>query len=228
MTKKAKRTITIGIAFVMLLTLSAFGYWAWKYYILPEVEDQMGKDGFFIPAMPDRTQYDTLEARANSALEFATKRCMSTRYALFVDYSVASGTPRLYVWDFTKSKIIARTYVMHGPGMGSTAEKPVFSNKIGSNCSALGRFLITKQHGVRNKTGFLLRGLDTDNQTAYVRGLMIHRSGYLDSNVWRKYIPLRGRSCSGCVTVTSRGMDYIGKLVQGEERPILLWNYCSK
>ena len=225
---KNRKSLLASAFVVIIAVICAFGYWAWKYYILPNVEDQKGKEGFFIPALPDRTQYAALEDRATAALEFATKRDMSTKYALFVDYGVPSGTPRLYVWDFTQNKIVARTYVMHGPGKGSTAEKPVFSNKIGSNCSALGRFLVTKQHGRINKTGYLLKGLDIDNQTAYVRGLMIHRSRFLDSNVWREYIPLNGRSCSGCVTVTSRGMDYIGKLVQSEDRPILLWNYCSK
>lgn len=212
----------------MLAIISGVSYWIWKYYYLPDVDDQKGKDGIFVPAMPDRTQYEALEDRAAAALDFAKKKNMSTNYALFVDYGVPSGTPRLYVWDFNKRKIVARTYVMHGPGKGSAAEKPVFSNMPGSNCSSLGRFLVTKQHGRINKTGYLLRGLDIDNQTAYVRGLMIHRSTYLDGHVWMKYVPLKGNSCSGCVTVTSRGMEYIGKLVEKEKRPILLWNYCSR
>lgn len=212
----------------MLAIISGVSYWVWKYYYLPDVDDQKGKDGIFVPAMPDRTQYEALEDRAVAALDFAKKKNMSTNYALFVDYGVPSGTPRLYVWDFNKRKIVARTYVMHGPGKGSTAEKPVFSNMPGSNCSSLGRFLVTKQHGRINKTGYLLKGLDIDNQTAYVRGLMIHRSTYLDGHVWMKYVPLKGNSCSGCVTVTSRGMEYIGKLVEKEKRPILLWNYCSR
>lgn len=226
--KKTKKSVLTVIVFLMFVIISGIGYWAWKYYILPEVEDMKGKDGIFIPAMPDRTEYEALEDRATAAFEFARRRGMSTKYALFVDYSVPSGTPRLYVWDFLQNKIIARTYVMHGPGMGSTAEKPVFSNKPGSNCSSLGRFLITRQHGRQNKTGYMLRGLDTDNQTAYGRGLMIHRSVFLDGHVWMKYIPLKGSSCSGCVTVTSRGMKYIGKLVKSEDKPILLWNYCGK
>lgn len=228
MTKKVKTVIISSVALALILTLSALGYWAWKYYFLPNVEDTKGKTGIFIPAMPDRAEYESLKARAAVAHGFAKERNMSTRYALFVDYGVPSGTPRLYVWDFMQNKIVARTYVMHGPGMGSTAKKPVFSNKPGSNCSSLGRFLITKEHGKTNKTGFRLRGLDTDNQTAYRRGLLIHKSIYLDSHAWMNYIPLNGRSCLGCITVTSRGMDYIGKLVQNESRPILLWNYCSK
>lgn len=223
-----RKSLLVSAFVILIAVICAFGFWAWKYYILPDVEDQKGRDGIFVPAMPDRTEYEALEDRATAAFEFARRRGMSTKYALFVDYGVPSGTPRLYVWDFLQNKIVARTYVMHGPGKGSTAEMPVFSNKPGSNCSSLGRFLITKQHGRRNKTGYMLRGLDIDNQTAYGRGLMIHRSVYLDGHVWMTYIPLKGSSCSGCVTVTSRGMDYIGNLVQSEDRPVLLWNYCSK
>lgn len=225
--KKTKKIVLSVMVFVMLAIISGISYWAWKYYYLPGVDDQKGKGGIFVPAMPDRTQYEALEDRAVAALDFVKKKNMCTNYALFVDYGVPSGTPRLYVWDFNKRKIVARTYVMHGPGKGSTAEKPVFSNMPGSNCSSLGRFLVTRHHGRRNKTGYLLRGLDIDNQTAYVRGLMIHKSTYLDGHVWMKYVPLNGSSCSGCVTVTSRGMEYIGKLVEQEKRPILLWNYCS-
>lgn len=226
MSKTTKIILSITIC-MLLIAFSSFSYWAWKYYVLPYVDDQ-GGISTIIPAMPDKKQYESLQKRATVALAFANKRSMSTNYALFVDYGVPSGTPRLYVWDFNKNKIIARTYVMHGPGKGSTAEKPVFSNMPGSNCSALGRFLITKQHGTVNKTGYLLRGLDVDNQTAYARGLMIHRSPFVDANVWQKHIPLNKYSCLGCVTVTSKGMDYIGKLVRSEKKSILLWNYCSQ
>lgn len=227
MKKKMKVRIAMVFTFLILAVISCVGYWAWKYYLLPEVNDQRGKGGLIIPAMPDRTQYESLEKRAAVAFEFARKRNMSTHYALFVDYGVPSGTPRLYVWDFDKKCIVARTYVMHGPGKGSTAKHPVFSNDVGSNCSTLGRFLVTREHGRRNKTGYRLKGLDIDNRNAYRRALMIHRSTYLDGLVWKKYIPLNAKSCQGCVTVTSRGMDYIGKLVKSEKKPILLWNYCS-
>lgn len=199
---------------IIVVVASFFGYWAWKYYRLP--------------AVPDTRDYETIEERAESALAFAKRRNMNTHYALFVDYGVPSGTPRLYVWDFETKKIIARTYVMHGPGKGSTAEKPVFSNQPGSNCSSLGRFMVTRQHGRRNKTGYMLKGLDIDNQTAYARALMIHRSPWVDAHCWMGYIPLHSASCLGCVTVSSRGLDYIAKLVKTESKPLLLWNYYTK
>ena len=146
--------------------------WAWKYYGLPE--------------LPDRREYKTIEARAEKALAFAQRHRMNEHYALFVDYAIPSGKPRLFVWDFKERRIVASTYVMHGPGGGSTAEKPRFSNRPGSKCSSLGRFLVTKEHGNRNKRGFRMKGLDIDNQSAYVRGLMIHGARWVDRHCWKE------------------------------------------
>ena len=144
---------------------------------------------------------------------------------MFDDYRVPSGTPRLFEWDFHKKTIAASTYVMHGPGGGSTEEQPKFSNRPGSKCSSLGRFLVTKEHGTRNKSGFRMKGLDIDNQSAYARGLMIHGAKWVDTYCWRRYIPLNAKCCQGCVTVSSRGMNYLRPLINKEQKPLLLWNY---
>ena len=67
--------------------------------------------------------------------------------------------------------------------------------------------------------------MDGDNKTAYSRVLMIHGSTFLDGHVW---MPLHRASCQGCVTVTSRGMDYIWELVNNEKVPLLLWSYYEE
>ena len=200
------------MAMVILALVIICGlYWGWKYYVLPE--------------WPDSKVCEMVDKRAENALEFARKHHMNEHYALFVDYSIPSGTPRLFVWDFQQKKIVATTYVMHGPGKGSTDKRPVFSNEPGSECSSLGRFLVTKEHGNSLKYSFRLKGMDSDNQTAYARGLMIHGSTYLDGHCWMRYIPLHRASCQGCVTVSSKGMKYLWKLVNKEKKPLLLWNY---
>lgn len=207
--------VCVAAVTVVVAAAVLFGsYWAWKYY---------GQ-----PALPDNKEYKTLEERAEKALAFARRHNLNERYALFVDYGIPSGTPRLFVWDFRQHKIVASTYVMHGPGGGSTARRPQFSNRPGSKCSSLGRFAVTKEHGNRNRSGFRMKGLDTDNQTAYARGLMIHASFWVDRYCWMRYIPLRDKSCRGCVTVSSRGMDYLWQLVNGEKKELLLWNFQSK
>lgn len=212
-----KRTKKLGCALIVTIVaivLICGLYWAWKYYGLPEWSAYRG--------------YQSVKERAEGALDFAKKHNMNEHYALFVDYSIPSGTPRLFVWDFKKQKIIESTYVMHGPGRGSTNERPVFSNEPGSECSSLGRFLVTKEHGNSLKYSFRLKGMDSDNQTAYARGLMIHGSKYLDGHCWMRYIPLNRASCQGCVTVSSKGMKYLWKLINKENKPLLLWNFESK
>ena len=212
--RKAKR-ICVIVLLVFVVPALLFGlYWAWKYYVLPE--------------WPDQRACETIEQRADEALAFAHRHNMNEHYALFVDYSIPSGRPRLFVWDFHKHKILTSSYVMHGPGRGSTAKRPVFSNEPGSECSSLGRFLVTKEHGATLKRSFRLKGMDADNQTAYARGLMIHSSGWVNNHCWMNYIPLHRSSCQGCVTVSSKGRKYLWKLVNNEEKPLLLWNFVSK
>ena len=211
--KRKKKWSCVIIVLALVAAVASFGvYWGWKYFGLPE--------------LPDRKEYKTIEARAEKALAFAHRHYMNEHYALFVDYAIPSGKPRLFVWDFRQKKIVATTYVMHGPGGGSTDERPRFSNRPGSGCSSLGRFLVTKEHGNRNKRGFRIKGMDVDNQSAYARALMIHGSGWVDRHCWKRYIPLNGKCCQGCVTVSSRGMNYLYSLISKEKKPLLLWNFC--
>ena len=207
-----RKKLAVVMAVIAVVALFAL-HWAWKYYGLP--------------ALPDRRDYKSIEERAEKALAFAKSHRMNEHYALFVDYAIASGKPRLFVWDYEKQRIVASTYVMHGPGGGSTDERPRFSNRPDSKCSSLGRFQVTKVHGTRNKRGFRIKGLDMDNQSAYARGLMIHGAKWVDRNCWRNYIPMNGKCCQGCVTVSCRGMDYLYTLINGEQKPLLLWNYYT-
>lgn len=210
--KRKKIRICLSVVLLLVVVVAMSGlYWAWKYYGLSE--------------MNDRREYKILLERSEKALSFARRHNMNEHYALFVDYGIPSGTPRLFVWDFLKKKIIASTYVMHGPGGGSTAIRPRFSNRPGSECSSLGRFLVTKDHGNRLKCSFRLRGMDSDNQSAYTRGLMIHSSTWVDKWCWLKYIPLHRASCQGCITVSSRGMNYLWSLINKEKEPLLLWSF---
>lgn len=91
--------------------VAGVGYWAFKYY------------GTLLPMFPDNTDYETMELRAEAAQRYVQRHRLDEDYCLFIDYGIPSGTPRLFVWSFREQKVVARTYVMHGPGMGSTAEE---------------------------------------------------------------------------------------------------------
>ena len=183
--KRNKKWWIVAAVLLLIAAVAFFALrWAWKYYGLPE--------------RPDRTEYKTIEERAEKALAFAQRHNMSERYALFVDYGIPSGTPRLFLWDFRRKAIVASTYVMHGPGRGSTAKTPHFSNRPGSECSSLGRFLVTKERGHKIKRSFRLKGMDTDNQSAFKRGLMIHSARWVGSMVLERInYPSQPRVLSG-------------------------------
>lgn len=183
----------------------------------------------FIPNVTDPTVEDnaSLQEHAELAYEYARAHNMNTRYAFFTDYGVISGKPRFYIWDYSKGRVIYKTHAMHGPGMGSTAENPVFSNKIGSNCSSLGKFEVTREPGTKMTQAMRLKGLDRCNSNAYCRGLMIHGAYWVNNNKSRKSIPLNEVACQGCVTLTTDGSARVRKIVMSEDKPILLWNFCS-
>lgn len=170
----------------------------------------------------------TIMERAIEAKKYCQRNGYSQNYCVLLDYSIPSGSPRLFVWSFAKGKVIYKGYAMHGPGRGSTAKKPVFSNDFGSHCSCLGRFEITRQHGLRNKSGYYLKGLDSSNSNARDRGIMIHPSTHVDRNIWREYIPLHSKSCLGCVTVSCKDMAYVSNIMRDEEKNLLLWAYYNK
>ena len=202
----------------LLAGLMLFGiFWIYKYYVctVPSVTSK-GKD---------YSEY--LTECADMAEDYVKVRGLNDEFCVFVDYGLPSGTPRVHVWSFKENKVVYSTYSMHGPGNGSTASTPVFSNKSGSYCSALGHFTITKDHGNRQKRGFRLKGMDTANRNAYSRGLMLHRSKWVDTHCWMKYIPLNARSCLGCVTVSSRGFNYLESLINSQQKNLLLWSFDS-
>jgi hypothetical protein len=200
---------------VMLLVVGAFvGYYA--------------SCGFFSPGrIWGNTHYPDMALRAEKALRYAERKGMSEHYCIFLDYGIPSGKPRLFVWSFEEGRIVYSGHAMHGSGKGSTDESPVFSNVYGSHCSSVGKFEVTRDRGTRNKTGLRLKGLELSNKSAYSRGIMIHSSRWVDRNKWRKFIPLNEKYCQGCVTVSTRDMAYINRLLGKEDRNLLLWSYYN-
>lgn len=206
--------------------MKRFFVFASRLLILGAIVFTAATCGLFNPGgIPGNSRYSELEFRAEKALKYAQRKGLNENYCIFLDYGIPSGKPRLFVWSFDEGRVVYSGYAMHGPGKGSTDETPVFSNVPGSNCSSLGRFEVTRYRGRVNKSGFYLKGLELSNSSAFSRGIMIHSSKWVDCNRWRKYIPLNEKSCLGCVTVSTRDMAYINRLVGKQEGNLLLWSY---
>ena len=158
-----------------------------------------GKNNLTPEKDKENSYAEMLSHKGDLAWDYVNEHHLDTEFCLLIDYSLPSGTPRVFVWSFKEKKVVFTAHTMHGPGMGSTAEIPVFSNEAGSLCSALGNFAITKEHGRINTLGFRLKGLDVENSNAYERALMLHDAYHVDAYVAEncKYIPLSATICSG-------------------------------
>lgn len=157
---------------------------------------------------------------------------LDTSVCFYVDYTIPSGRRRFFICDLLNNTILYSDYCMHGPGKGSTVERPVFSNEKGSNCSSLGAFRVCRNqwgYRLKEKRSRKIVGLERRNDQAETRGLMIHDSRFLDSIVMlqpilkKKYLPLNASSSSGCVTITTKGFSKVRGLVKAKDKDILLY-----
>lgn len=170
----------------------------------------------------------SLERHAQVAQRYAVKHGLNHNYCLLLNYGIPSGTPRLFVWSFEDNKVVYQACVMHGSGKGSTAEKPSFRNIRETNCSSLGKFEVTRRSGETVERSFRLDGLSLSNYRSLSRGIMIHPSQWVDTHLGFKYIPLDEDSCKGCVTVSTKDMDYLYNLITTQDSDLLLWTYYNR
>lgn len=96
----------------------------------------------------------------------------------------------------------------HGQGGKSTSSKPEFSNKVGSNCSSLGKFKIIGFYSKNDINYLRLEGMDITNSNALKRGICIHNSKLV--SIW-KYIPFfnipLSNASNGCFAIDNDSMN---------------------
>ena len=174
--------------------------------------------------------YTTIEQRPSfkdkqALREYCRKKGLNTHLCVLVNYSIASGKPRFFIYDFDKQRIIYRCRCAHGLGGGSTARKAIFSNSIGSKCSSLGKFMLTGIGSAHFRNCFRLRGLDESNNNAETRGILIHAASIVTKFRLLPWIPLN-RSCEGCFTITKGGLMKMHEIYDREDnKKILLYAY---
>lgn len=148
-------------------------------------------------------------------------------YYLVCDFGCRSGKKRFYLYDLSSGERIMSSYCMHGQGGGSTASKPAFSNKLGSNCSSLGLYALAGIGSKSFKNAIRLVGLSPSNYNAWARGILIHSAGKVSRfHGQNKYIPL-GHESNGCFAIEFKALQrlMITYSLYGKQKRILLWAY---
>jgi hypothetical protein len=125
----------------------------------------------------------------------------------FIDYSLPSTEPRLWVFDLRSNKLLFEEVVAHGRGSGENLAK-AFSNASGSHASSLGLFLTRETYEGRNGYSLRLDGLEPGvNDAAMARAIVMHGANYVDPSA----AMVRGRlgrsfGCPAVRKAVARGM----------------------
>lgn len=134
--------------------------------------------------------------------QYARKFGYNDDYYIICDFGRRSGLKLFYVYDLNDRKRIMESYCMHGNGSGSTAARPQFSNKPGSNASSLGLYALTGIGSRKLRYGIRLQGLDRTNSNAHARGILIHSAGVVSRFKGEsRYLPIDGRLSQGCFAI---------------------------
>lgn len=169
-------------------------------------------------------QNDKLSTKTKEALSFCKKNKMNTEYCFLVDFSIHSGKNRFFIYDFKNNTIIQSGLVCHGVGKNSTAEKPVYSNEVGSNCSSLGKYKIGKRAysnwGIN--IHYKMHGLERTNTNAFKRQVVLHSYSYVsETELFPAHLTL-GWS-QGCPVLANGLMKKIDSMLQKTKKPTLIW-----
>lgn len=219
--KASKKKIVLGCLGVMvLLAAICGGELYWLVYCSPETAPIVRNTAATLYWHKRVNPEDMQQVR-----RFCKRFGYNDDYYLECDFGKASGKKRFYLYDLNTGERLMSSYCMHGKGGGSTAAKPVFSNRPGSNCSSVGLYALCGIGSNSIKNSIKLEGLDMTNFNARARGILIHTAGKVTRfHGQSKYIPL-GIESNGCFTIELPCLlrlmtDYS---LHGKRKRILLW-----
>ena len=165
-------------------------------------------------------------SRIELAHEKALRMGFNGQFVMFTDYSIPSGKYRFFLYDYDRRRIVVRSKCAHGCGPGNTEAVPVFSNEMGSCCTALGDYAVHDVHPMfkNGRIAISLDGLDPTNDNATARGIKMHSGMRMEGEIYPRYLKL-GKLSEGCVALGNIPFAMVCGIVDSSQRPILLQCY---
>lgn len=175
----------------------------------------------------------SFQERVDEARRYTARHGLNTQYVILVDFNKASADPnRFRLYDLKQRRTVLRSTCMHGSGGGSSAKRPAFSNRFGSNNSCIGKFHTAGRHttgklgSYRTPSYNLVGKSGNANNNAQYRGLLIH--GWAERATRRgRHLVLNSKLSQGCFAIESAKVRQLGQIIEQSERPLLLWAYHS-
>lgn len=165
-----------------------------------------------VPARPrvmvDPVVDPRIVTRARAAFDRHRQQIVYGDIVGIADFSKASAEPRFYLLD-TFTGRVTRHLVSHGRGSdpGHTGFLHYFSNRIGSEASSDGAYVIGDYYHGRYGRSMRVHGLDPSNSNAEARAIVVHTAWYAEPDIVAQNGRL-GRS-EGCFALPNRSLQEV-------------------
>jgi len=214
--------IMLSVAILGLVALALAGHYYYKGFYRPSRAPRA------VAASPRRLSLVETERIAEKATEL--RKFLGTRPAaaggynkriiFLIDMRLPSGRNRFFVYDLAGDSILMSGLVAHGSGGAAFSLSPSFSNVEGSNCSALGRYRVGSPYRGQFSRSYFLYGLDTTNNRALQRHIVLHAYGCVPEGETDPYPICNSK---GCTMVSPGFLARLQTVIDPSKRPILLW-----
>lgn len=162
-----------------------------------------------------------LKSRAGDAEQYAKNHGFNTKISFMIDLSMGSNTSRFFVYDMKNDSVRNSGLVTHGRCNEPWLEGRKYGNTVGCGCSSLGKYKIGKAYYGRFGLAYKLHGLDSTNNKAFERFVVLHSHSCVpESEVGSEIC-----QSDGCPTVAPGFLSYLKPIIDRSDKPILLWIY---
>lgn len=161
-----------------------------------------------------------LNEKALLLKRFASQKKYNQKIIFLVDMSLPSGKNRFFVYNLEKDSVVKSGLVAHGHGNNGFSYYPIFSNKSGSSCTALGKYKIGEKYKGSFGIAYKLYGLDSSNSNSFARNIVLHSHDCVPSG---ETFPYPICNSSGCAMLSPEFLQEIEPLLDTCRQPVLLW-----
>lgn len=144
----------------------------------------------FYESLNDKSlNFNAFEIALKGYFELKAKnKLKNQRYLTVIDMSLSANTERFYLIDVYSQEIVYKSLVAHGIATGEEFAEE-FSNTESSHQSSLGFYLTGETYNGRHDFSLKLDGLESYNNNARDRGIVIHAAEYVS----HEFIKTNGR-----------------------------------
>ncbi|MBK1896378.1 murein L,D-transpeptidase catalytic domain-containing protein [Chryseobacterium paridis] len=162
------------------------------------------------------------ESRINELKAFLKGKNYNQDIAVFINFKTFSGKYRYFVYDLKNDKILQKAIVAHGSGsVKKNSDELIFSNVEGAYQSSLGKYEIKESYSGKFGKSYRLNGLDSTNNNAKQRAIVIHSYGCIPDKE-----SVRPACLSlGCPMLSSSALEQTAGYIDSSKQSVILYAF---